>query len=510
MTSRNGKKHLVRARNQEEARRNLTDKMNEKRGINWHISVSLMKKGITFESITHVHIFENPTSQDADVTSQIMVDVVTDLVKGLPTLNKFHLFSDNAGCYKSSTTLTQLHSGLGNLLDTYNFSEAQNGKGSLRRGLIKDTNIETGTRYVQLTNCIPIIPTATKFGRFSVSMFADNNKTECPYCTRTDHPSYRCTNKPSRQNQAARKCYRCNSTTHTIKDCPHSEKLCYRCGKEGHIQRDCQTDDQEMYGDYVHDIQEGRDANKNDSFTEDNNSEELIVELNKTTETVFEQTNATLPTSETVIFGASNCSRIRIEDPSINNIAVSGTTLDQIDKLVCQSDNIVNSDYIANVILSLGTNDISKHRSDTEQITANLTTCIDTLKTKYPNARIGICSILPRRGKGSSIQALNTAARSVNSFTQKLCVKSQVLKYIDLWDEFAPNKTPFRALFDLNDPSGVHISKSGIELMENIFEDFINSKCEGEYETPSKKRNRSSSSTPGSSEKQVTKMPKSC
>ncbi|CAG2205133.1 unnamed protein product [Mytilus edulis] len=173
-------------------------------------------------------------------------------------------------------------------------------------------------------------------------------------------------------------------------------------------------------------------------------------------------------------------------------------------------DNIVNSDYVANVILSLGTNDISKHRSDTEQITANLTTCIDTLKTKYPNARIGICSILPRRGKGSSIQALNTAARSVNSFTQKLCVKSQVLKYIDLWDEFAPNKTPFRALFDLNDPSGVHISKSGIELMENIFEDFINSKCEGEYETPSKKRNRSSSSTPGSSEKQVTKMPKSC
>ena len=169
----------------------------------------------------------------------------------------------------------------------------------------------------------------------------------------------------------------------------------------------------------------------------------------------------------------------------------------------------MNSDYVTNVILSLRTNDISKLRSDTEQITANLTTCIDTVKTKYPNPRIGISSILPRRGKSASIQALNTAARSVNSFSQKLCVKSQVLKYIDLWDEFAPNKTPYRALLDLNDPNGVHISMFGTELLENIFEDFINSECEGEYQTPSKKRNRSSSFTPGSSEKQVTKKPKS-
>ncbi|CAG2234045.1 unnamed protein product [Mytilus edulis] len=165
MTSRNGKNHLVRARNQEEARRNLTDKMNEKRGINWHISVSLMKKGVTFESITHVHIFENPTSQDADVTSQIMVDVVTDLVKVLPTLNKFHLFSDNAGCYKSSTTLTQLHSGLGNLLDTYNFSEAQNGKGT--NDISKH---RSGTEQItaNLTTCIDTLKTKYPNARIGI------------------------------------------------------------------------------------------------------------------------------------------------------------------------------------------------------------------------------------------------------------------------------------------------------------------------------------------------------
>ncbi|CAG2212096.1 CNBP [Mytilus edulis] len=213
--------------------------------------------------------------------------------------------------------------------------------GSLRRGIIKDKNIETGTRNA-LTKCIPVTLIVTKFGRFSVRVFAYNNKTECPYCMKTDHPSYRCANKHSCQNQAARSTQQYSMATYN-KDCPHPEKLCFWCGKEGHIQKDCQTDDQELYGDYVHDIQEGRDANKDDSFTEDNNTEEVIIELNKTTER---------------------------------------------------------------------TNDISKHRSDTEQITANLTTCIDTVKTKYPNARIGTSSILPRRG----ISAVSTTKGYYQSF----------------------------------------------------------------------------------------------
>jgi hypothetical protein len=41
-------------------------------------------------------------------------------------------------------------------------------QGSLRRGMIKGTNIETGTRYMQLTNCAPLIPIMSKFGRFDV------------------------------------------------------------------------------------------------------------------------------------------------------------------------------------------------------------------------------------------------------------------------------------------------------------------------------------------------------
>jgi hypothetical protein len=66
---------------------------------------------------------------------------------------------------------------------------------SLRIGSIKGTNIQTGTLYLQLTNCIPIIHNTTKFGRFTIRIFADNNRAQYIYCSRTDHPSYRCDSK---------------------------------------------------------------------------------------------------------------------------------------------------------------------------------------------------------------------------------------------------------------------------------------------------------------------------
>jgi hypothetical protein len=36
--------------------------------------------------------------------------------------------------------------------------------GSIKRGVIKGTNIENGTRYVQILNSAPILPVRTNFG----------------------------------------------------------------------------------------------------------------------------------------------------------------------------------------------------------------------------------------------------------------------------------------------------------------------------------------------------------
>lgn len=57
-----------------------------KRGINWHIAVTLIKEGSHFSTLTHVHIFEAPVSQDALLTSQILLDVSRDLLHIMPAL----------------------------------------------------------------------------------------------------------------------------------------------------------------------------------------------------------------------------------------------------------------------------------------------------------------------------------------------------------------------------------------------------------------------------------------
>jgi hypothetical protein len=58
-------------------------------------------------------------------------------------------------------------------------------------------------------------------------------------------------------------------------------------------------------------------------------------------------------------------------------------------------------------------------------------------------------------------------------------------------------------------PSGVHISEAGASVISDIILDYVKSPVEGEYTTPNtKKRIRSSTSTPGSTDKQQSKIPK--
>ena len=76
--------------------------------------------------------------------------------------------------------------------------------------------------------------------------------------------------------------------------------------------------------------------------------------------------------------------------------------------------------------------------------------------------------------------------------------------FIDLWSEFTPNNVPNRALYNLNDPSGVHISEAGASGISDIILDYVKSPVEGQYtnQNTQKKGIRSSTSTPTSSDKQ--------
>jgi hypothetical protein len=57
-----------------------------------------------------------------------------------------------------------------------------------------------------------------------------------------------------------------------------------------------------------------------------------------------------------------------------------------------------------------------------------------------------------------------------------------------LWSEFTPNNVPNRALYNLNDPSGVHISEAGASGISDIILDYVKSPVEGQYANQNTKK----------------------
>lgn len=153
------KAHLIRSKNQDGARRDITANLTEgdlfliadwamkflprkfregqtdwfgKRGINWHIAVCATKDNDSYNLETYVHILDSQSPQDSKLTSALIVDVVKD-VAIRKHIDSVHIWSDNAGCYKSTYTLHALYQELKPLIKTYNFCEAQDGKGPCDR-----------------------------------------------------------------------------------------------------------------------------------------------------------------------------------------------------------------------------------------------------------------------------------------------------------------------------------------------------------------------------------------
>ncbi|XP_061170628.1 uncharacterized protein LOC133180030 [Saccostrea echinata] len=120
-----------------------------KRGINWHIAVCATKHNDIFELVTYVHVLDSQSSQDSRLTAALIVDVVKDIASR-KNIQKVHIWSDNAGCYKSTYTLHALYQELHPLIKTYNFCEAQDGKGPCDR---KASHIKSAIkRYINEGN----------------------------------------------------------------------------------------------------------------------------------------------------------------------------------------------------------------------------------------------------------------------------------------------------------------------------------------------------------------------
>ena len=75
---------------------------------------------------------------------------------------------------------------------------------STRRGVVKGTSIQTGTRYLGRYDANEIIPTIITVEDFELRVFCDNSRTECKHCSLKSYPHYKCPVRPKKE----RSCFR--------------------------------------------------------------------------------------------------------------------------------------------------------------------------------------------------------------------------------------------------------------------------------------------------------------
>ena len=213
--------------------------------------------------------------------------------------------------------------------------------------------------------------------------------------------------------------------------------------------------------------------------------------------------------------GASNGIRLGIFDENLINASISGATLSQIDEVIDRAlfKAEEKSCEIGNIVVCLGTNDISKNRDDSDQINVSATRAITKLKHQFPNSKIGMCAIIPRKGNSMNIQTHNETTANVNRFLQKLCLKDSVLEYVDIYSDFFKEGVVNKTMFDKNDSNGIHVAGEGVKRMTEKIrlyferaEKLTDDACPG---TPlERKRYRSEISITPTSAERKTKLSK--
>lgn len=413
--------------------------------------------------------------------------------------------------------------------------------GSVRRGKIKGTSIENGTRYLQMLNVEKEIPREHQIGRFKLRIFCDKN--------------------------AAKRCFRCLSTDRMVSECPEDTVVCAYCGIPGHRRRECeeyqelelkldqklgtppwgrggnmqrpqqhtqqqQTDNSQQEGKKTDQLAQQQRQQQQQQQHLDNyqKHEEQVIPAEPAEEHVvmddsFSGTPLWCPqkagdplqaadggvNDETeklpsearsihhnrLLLGASLIKHIDLgEDAKV--IAKSGATAANVDHLLGMALEEVEANDIQHVIIHLGTNDAMQNKGDADAIRLNISDCINKVGHTFPEANLTVASIPPRKGKSAAIIGYNTLVSSINTYLQKLSERTDNLEFLDNTHIYMNNGNNInRRHYSDSDSSGVHLSKDGQRVFKQQFLNHMNPQT-----TQDRKRVRSSgSSTPNSAKK---------
>ena len=155
------KAHLLRSVNQDEARLDVLDTLEEndvlvvldwamkflprkhresqtewfgKRGISLHISVATRRVNGNLEMLTMIHVFQS-CSQDSLAVLAVVDDIMKQLKDVMLGIKAINFPQDNAGCYHSAATILGIHllASKHNVNVRMDFSDPQGGKGACDR-----------------------------------------------------------------------------------------------------------------------------------------------------------------------------------------------------------------------------------------------------------------------------------------------------------------------------------------------------------------------------------------
>ena len=427
--------------------------------------------------------------------------------------------------------------------------------GSLWRGKIKDTEIESGTRYLSIYDADEIIPSEMDIEEFTVRIFCDNNRTRCKHCTMTTHPHYRCPAKPAIE----RRCYRCFSSSHVIKDCTN-DIMCKFCGQKGHKGSKCESrielNERDRFGDYFHEINEARKAKEEEESWRQveesstctakntgesnagvaNHDEQLpesevknkldassntinvgipipvigdtrLLQLKPESQTddVFLNENKprqfnNAPT-HTLILGDSNLTNI--DNPaSVYIKAVPGDTFSSIGGLITDVSKEIDISNVKTVVLHLGTNDITQSGGSDSMLNAG--TALNKLEKRLLDVTVAMCSVPPRCGSGRQLKNLNEETVALNDCTRAACRRSKKAMFIDTSPSLVnTDGSATKRMFSKYDHSGVHLNNTGrVEVISTIMAHLSNHQ---DKETEEKIAKRKASSSPAAIEHHAKK-----
>ena len=225
-------------------------------------------------------------------------------------------------------------------------------QGSIRRGTIKDTYIENGTRYLQMLNVKNPIPVVTKLGSYFIRIFCDNCKTECKHCGETSHACFKCPNKVNKEKKVKR-CYTCDSDSHLARDCPDISEV---------LNRMDQSNSDESNNHSYHDNVSLHDEFRN--LPEVQPLQTPVLE-GKMQNGISEADLKTIFAvgSRTLLIGDANFQNLPLEDDT-DVVAQSNASSKNIEDLLKASKDSQEQKYpskVGKIVINVGTNDISQN-----------------------------------------------------------------------------------------------------------------------------------------------------